>query len=183
MLYSNASLAGPSTNPSSRRAFGAMLLAVLLAVLWGCTPPLATDRIDSHHDQVDIREASEALSRYRSLLLAHDSDGIARLFVPDGSLEHVGQPPIVGRERIRAFLASFSKYRVLSHEMEVQSTSTSPARVVQVGTYDQHVLTPAGQEVTAKGWFRFQWQRQHDGVWLIERGQTSSAPIVGDISE
>ncbi len=123
--------------------------------------------------------AAEALSRYEGLLRAQDASGIAQMFVPGGRLEHVGQDPIVGRENIQAFLNSFARYKVLSHDMQLDSSAFTPCHASQSGTYVQHVRVPDGQEITAQGWFLFKWIEQTDGRWLLESAQTSSSPLPG----
>jgi hypothetical protein len=92
-------------------------------------------------------------------------------------LEHVGQAPITGRQEIQQFLASYSGYKVLAHDMTLMSSSPAAAHVSQSGTYVQRVRTPQGQEVTVRGWFLFQWQRQAAGGWLLEYAKTSATPL------
>lgn len=155
-----------------------LIVSAGIAVLAACAAKPVSVECRAQSDQVVHREVAEALSRYELLLRAQDSSAIAQMFVPNGRLEHVGQDPIVGREKIQSFLASFARYKILSHEMNLSSSTYTPCRANQSGTYVQHVLAPDGQEITARGWFLFQWEKQPDGRWLLESGRTSSSPIL-----
>ncbi|MCX7174117.1 MAG: nuclear transport factor 2 family protein [Proteobacteria bacterium] len=127
-------------------------------------------------EQAAQRETAAALKMYAQLLSRQDAVALSELFLPSGSMEHVGQAPIVGRAKIRSFLESFANYRVLSHDMTLVSVSPASTQVSQSGTYVQSVRAPDGQEIVASGLFDIQWRRQQDGRWLIERLRTSSQP-------
>jgi len=163
-----------------RTAVMQFLLATACATaLAACAPTVPVRACREAPTQAAQRAVGEALVRYQSLMRAQDSAGIAQMFVLGGRIEHVGQEPIVGREKIQAFLNSFAQYKVLSHEMNLASTAYTPCHAKQAGTYVQHVRAPDGQEITASGWFLFQWEEQADGLWLLESAQTSSSPIPG----
>ncbi len=154
--------------------FTAPIATILLAGCGGTRPEISSE---PQPEQVALREAASALLRYEDLVRSQNSRAIAQLFTPTGKLENVGQAPIVGREKIEAFLNSFASYKVLSHEMQLISAKSSSSQVRQYGTYIQHVRTPEGKEITAKGWFLLDWQRQPDGKWLIASARTSSSPL------
>ena len=118
-----------------------------------------------------------AFERYVTLVRLQASPQIAAMFAPDGQIQHVGQPAIVGRERIAAFLESFAAYKLDSHDMTVTHTIVQPTGVTRWGTYEQHVRTPAGETVEARGWFRFRWIHDASGACLIASGATSAAPF------
>jgi uncharacterized protein (TIGR02246 family) len=125
-------------------------------------------------DERAVSEVRDALAKYESALASQNSQETASMFLIDGKLEHVGQQPIVGRERIQSFLMSFSDYKLLSHKMILSASSATGSRVRQLGTYKQRVRSPEGHEIDASGWFMFDWQRQAEGKWLIEHARTSS---------
>ncbi len=154
-----------------------LIVLVSWVALATCTTTSVSAGCHVSPPRVMQREAAAALDRYQRLLRAQDSAALAAMFVPGGRLEHVGQDPIVGRERIRAFLASFADYRVLSHDMTVTASTYGPCHANQSGTYVQHVRAPDGQQITARGWFLFQWQKQAGGQWLLESARTSSTPL------
>ena len=95
------------------------------------------------------------------------------MFELAGSMGHQGQPPIIGRPSIQAFLESFANYKVLAHEMHVLSARAQSGEVRQTGTYAQSVLTPQGQSLQVKGTFTAVWHRQNSGRWLIESIRTA----------
>lgn len=154
-----------------------LVATACVAALTACAPTPLHGDCRAHSTQAAPQGVAEALSRYERLLRAQDSSGLAQMFMPGGRVEHVGQDPIVGRDHIQAFLNSFAQYRVLSHDMQVTSSTYAPCHANQSGTYVQHVLAPDGQEITARGWFLFQWMEQADGRWLLESAKTSSSPI------
>ena len=150
--------------------------AIAIGLLTACAPLRAPFDYEAQPDQMAKHTAAEALDQYVASLRAQDSRAIALMFVPEGRLQHVGQEPVIGRERIEKFIASFENYKVLSHDMIVMSSSAATSHVSQSGTYIQKVRAPDGKEVTMRGWFLFQWQRQEDGKWLLESARTSSSP-------
>jgi uncharacterized protein (TIGR02246 family) len=147
------------------------------AALLGCAASPRPADFELQPEQVAKRETGAALQSYVQALRQQDAAQIARLFVPNGTMEHTGQAAIAGRQQIQAFLESFSGYKVLSHDMTVLAVSPATTHVSQSGRYVQRVRTPGGDEVTVRGWFIVQWQRQADGGWLIERVNTSSGPL------
>ena len=166
---------------STHLRFVVLLLSVafpLTAVLGCAADPRVASAPDSP-EQVAQRECEAALQHYVSLLRSQDTSALALLFVPTGKVEHVGQAPVVGRERIEQFQKSFSEYKVLSHDMRVLRATGAQSHVSQSGTFVQVVRTPDGREVVARGWFLFQWERQAGGAWLLEYAKTSSSPFGG----
>ena len=167
---------------STDRRLASVLVSLALlsldAGLVGCAAdPLATSAPGSP-EQVAQRECEAALQTYISLLRAQDTSALARLFVPNAKVEHVGQAPVVGRERIEQFLRSVAD-TVISQDMRVLRATGARSHVSQSGTFVQVVRTPEGREVVARGWFLFQWERQAGGAWLLEYAKTSSSPLGG----
>jgi uncharacterized protein (TIGR02246 family) len=162
--------------PSIAIRFAATAITLIQAACGGTRTPITPE---PKPEQVALREAASELLRYEDLVRSQNSKAIAKLFTPTGTLEHVGQAPIIGREKIEAFLNSFASYKVLSHEMKLVSAKSTSSDVRQSGTFIQHVLTPDGKEITANGWFLLDWQRQPDGKWLINSARTSTSPLAG----
>ena len=157
-----------------RLASVSAMTAVTLVVVGAASPVVAVRAVDG---QAADLSCDAAFERYVNLVRLQASPQIAAMFTPDGQIQHVGQPAIVGRERIAAFLESFAAYKIHSHDMTVTRVVADAAAVTRWGTYEQHVATPAGEEVVAKGWFRFRWIHDATGACLIETGATSSAPF------
>jgi len=97
------------------------------------------------------------------------------MFEPSGFIAHQGQPPIVGRAAIEAFLQSFGSYKVLSHQMQVSSVVVLGRTVEQTGTYAQAVLTPEGRTLQVAGRFTAAWHQEQSGAWLIQSMRTAPA--------
>jgi hypothetical protein len=163
--------------PMAMNRIAAPVAVVLLSACGGQRTPISSE---SKPEQTALQETAAELRRYEGLVRTQNAKAIAQLFTPAGNLQHVGQTPITGREKIEAFLDAFASYKVLVHEMRLTSAASAPFQVVQSGTYVQNVLGPEGQLISAKGWFLFEWQRQPDGRWLINSARTSSAPFVWD---
>jgi len=149
-------------------------LAALLLLAWaagslGCAGHEgaagdAAPRPDSPQAQVEA-----ALGRYAALVLAMDHAGIAAMFAAEGAIVNDGQPPIRGPVKIRAFLESFSGYKVLANDMETSRTVVEGETAVQEGTYHQRVRTPEGKVLEVSGRFEVRWARSGPGEWLIEQ--------------
>jgi len=150
------------------------MFAAFLSAMGAVSPDIAARTLARHAADPTCAAAFE---RYVTLVRLQASPQIAAMFTPDGQIQHVGQPAIVGRERIAAFLESFAAYTLHSHDMTVTGVVADGPTVTHWGTYEQKVRTPAGEEVVAKGWFRFRWIHDATGACLIEAGATSSAPF------
>ena len=118
---------------------------------------------------------SQRLARYAELLHRQDAAALSGMFEPSGSMVHQGQPPVVGRAAIQAFLESFAGYKVLSHQMQVDSFVARGSTVEQTGTYAQAVLTPEGRTLEVAGKFAAVWRQEQDGTWLIQSMRTAPA--------
>lgn len=116
---------------------------------------------------------SQRLEQYAEHLQRQDSAAIAAMFEPSGFMAHQGQPPIVGRAAIQAFLESFAGYKVLAHKMLVTSAVGEVGTVEQTGTYSQSVLTPEGRKLDVAGTFTALWQHEQGGQWLIQSMRTA----------
>ena len=90
-------------------------------------------------------------------------------------MAHQGQPPIVGRAAIQAFLESFANYKVLAHQMKPKSAVAQGHTVQQTGTYEQSVLSPEGRTLQVSGEFAAVWKQEHGGQWFIESMRTAPA--------
>jgi ketosteroid isomerase-like protein len=127
---------------------------------------------------VSAPEAAEAavarrLAQYVELLRRQDAPGVAAMFEPSGSMAHQGQPPVVGRRTIQAFLESFASYKVLAHQMQVASVVAQQRTVQQSGTFAQTVVTTEGRTVQVGGTFVVVWRHRMGGQWLIQNLRTA----------
>ena len=117
-------------------------------------------------------EVERALASYSDLMLAMAPDRLAASYTPDGELSDAEQGPVIGPDSIRAFLASFSDYRVLANRLSADSTRVTADTAWQVGTYSERVRLPAGDTVEVAGRFQATWLRSGAGEWRLRRMHT-----------
>jgi ketosteroid isomerase-like protein len=137
-----------------------VLRLALCVALLGCAPPAETP--------------TEALAAYRQSILTMNVDATVERLEPDAQIHHADNPPIVGREAIRAFLLTFSKYHVTAYRLDADKTNVTGATATQHGTYHEDVTGPDGKPIHVDGVFDASWQRDADGRWRIARMHTNS---------
>ena len=125
---------------------------------------------------VDSLQVEARLQRYAFLALRMDNAGIASLFAPDGRLLREGQPPLVGPDSIRTFLASFLGYHVLEEHIAAETTAVAADSARQAGTWRQRVQLPDGKVVEVHGRFHTRWMRDNSDEWMIKSMGTTSEP-------
>jgi len=146
-------------------------LALLVAfgfALSGCAT-----KVDTRADKAAV---DAGLQRYSQLLLAMDSSGIAAMFAPEGEVVNPSQPPVHGREAIRAFIASFSDFHVLANVDASSSILIDGSTAEQIGTYRQSVRSPQGHVFDVSGRLEIEWIKDASGQWLIQQLATFPTP-------
>lgn len=147
-----------------RRALALLLAAQ--ALLLACTTAESESRTD---DAAVRREVEAALQRYQAAARSVNPDSVAAWYTATGTLFEPGIKPIVTRDSIRAFVASFPGVRV--------DVATATADTIEVhggtaylwGSYFEKLGFPGQPDSEQHGKFVMQWVRQPDGGWLIER--------------
>ncbi len=124
----------------------------------------------------DEMRVTLALQKYQTATLRSDTPTLVALFTSDASIAHESQPPIVGRDSIAKFLASFAQTKVRAYTMIVTAQAVTGDSATQTGTYEQTVRPPDGKELHVRGTFRATWMRQPDKRWLLFRMRTASRP-------
>ncbi len=100
---------------------------------------------------------------------AVNADSVASFFTPTGTLFEPGIFPIVTRDSIRTFMASFPGVRVDSATAVPDTIEVYDDTAYLWGSYFEKLAFP-GQPVSEQyGRFVIQWLRQPDGEWLIHR--------------
>lgn len=94
---------------------------------------------------------------------AHDADGLAAMFTPDGSFARPSDPdsPVVGRENIHAFFRDRPR-RVTRHVMA--NTVVEMASETEARAHSYVVLYMADKTLIGDFHDRLEL---HDGVWLF----------------
>ena len=159
----------------------AYLCAIAVFLYAGCGSMATSDNAQSNNATNAETQVNAALSRYRELILGMEPASIALLFIEHGSVSHGEQAPIVGRQAIQAFLASFSNYKITEYELKPKSTHVEYGVATQVGTYRQVVTIPAGQTVTVQGTFVAKWELQLGSHWLLRSLHTESTAAVQNV--
>ena len=114
-----------------------------------------------------------ALQKYQMATLRMHTPTIVVLDTTEASIAHESQPPVVGRDSIAKFLASFATYTVRPYTMIVTAQAVTSDSATQTGTYAQTVRPPVGKEVKVRGTFHATRMRQTDQRWLLSRMRTT----------
>lgn len=114
-------------------------------------------------------EVTAAMERYQEAARTTNPDAIASFYTNTGVLFEPGIEPIVTKEKIRAFIASFPGVRV--------DVATATPDVIEVfgdtafywGSYFERLAFPGQPLSEQHGKFVAEWLRQADGKWLMQR--------------
>ena len=156
------------------KRIAAFLFAIIVFLDAGCGS-MATSNIAQNKTAASAEtQINATLSRYRELIVRMEPATIALLFTEHGAISHGEQAPIIGRQAIQAFLASFAAYKIIKYELKAKSTLVENGVATQFGTYRQVVTIPAGQTVAVQGTFVAKWERQADSQWLMRCLHTDS---------
>ncbi len=103
------------------------------------------------------------IRRFAMLNDAHDADGLAAMFTPDGSFARPSEPdaPVIGRNNIRAFFRDRPK-RTTRHVMA--NTLVDAISETEVRAHSYVVLYMADKTLVGDFHDRLEL---HDGVWLF----------------
>ena len=151
-----------------------MRTALLLPLAFASFAAIACERSSSagaaSRDDASARsEVAAALQRYQDAARKVDADAMSATFAPTGVLFEPGIPPIVTRDSIRAFLASFPGVTVHSAIATPDTIDVFGDRAYLWGSYFEHLSFPGQPTSEQHGKFVTEWARQSDGRWLIVR--------------
>ena len=136
----------------------------IMLLLAGCTGDREAVGSDAERASVEA-----AMQRYQAAARTVNPDSMAAFYTVSGILFEPGIPPIVSRDSIRAFLASFPGVRVEIATASPDTVEVHGNMALYWGSYFEKLDFP-GQPVSEQhGKFVAQWLRQPDGAWLIER--------------
>ena len=140
------------------------LVAAVLVVglVLGCGRPGATG--------VAIRaEIAAAMERYQVASRTVNPDSMAAFYTPTATLFEPGIEPIVGRDAIRAFLASFPGATVHVATATPDTIEVYGPMALLWGTYFERLDFPGQPTSEQAGKFVAQWIRGTNDAWLIQR--------------
>jgi len=120
-------------------------------------------------------DPKDAMKRYERLLLEMKADSISQMFTKDAITSHGSNKPVIGRDSIYAFLASFAKQDVivLTNKDEIKSSAVSSDSAVLNGTYAQTVFVNHRDTVHVQGLFTARMIREKN-EWLFTSMHTES---------
>ena len=114
-------------------------------------------------------EVAAALQRYQQAARTVDPTALAAFFTPTGVLFEPGIRPIVTRDSIRAFIASFPGVQVHTATATPDTIDVFGDRAYLWGSYFEHLSFPGQPTSEQHCKFVTEWARQPDGSWLIAR--------------
>ena len=114
-------------------------------------------------------EIAAALQRYQDAARKADASAMAASFTENGVLFEPGIRPIVTRDSIHAFLASFPGVQVHTATATPDTIDVFGDRGYLWGSYFEHLSFPGQPTSEQHGRFVTEWARQPDGTWLIAR--------------
>jgi len=120
-------------------------------------------------DGASRTDVAAAMQRYQVAARTVNADSVSAFYTSTATLFEPGIPPIVSRDSIRTFMASFPGVRVEVATASPDTIEIHGNMALYWGTYFEKLDFP-GQPVSEQhGKFLAQWVRQEDGQWLIER--------------
>lgn len=121
-------------------------------------------------DDAAIRsEVASAMQRYQAAARLVDPDAIAAFYAPAATLFEPGINPIVTRDSIRAFIASFPGVKVEVATATPDTIEVFGATAFLWGSYFERLAFPGQPVSEQRGKFVTEWVRQPDGAWRIQR--------------
>ncbi len=142
-----------------------MTAAVAGGILLGCERTGAAGPPDAETGL----EISAAMERYQIAARTVNPDSMASFYTATATLFEPGIEPIVGREAIRAFLASFPGATVHVATATPDTIEVHGPMALLWGTYFERLDFPGQPTSEQAGKFVAQWVRGATGTWLIER--------------
>ena len=120
-------------------------------------------------DGASRTDVAAAMQRYQVAARTVNADSVSAFYTSTATLFEPGIPPIVSRDSIRTFMASFPGVRVEVATASPDTIEIHGNMALYWGTYFEKLDFP-GQPVSQQhGKFLAQWLRHEDGRWLIER--------------
>lgn len=136
------------------------------ALLLSCAAPSADPAAGAAAARADIARAME---RYQVAARSVHPDSIAAFYAPDATLFEPGIKPVVTRDSIRAFIASFPGVRVEVATATPDTIEVFGNTAYLWGSYFERLAFPGQPLSEQHGKFVIEWVRTNGGPWLIQR--------------
>lgn len=167
----------PSPAPSPRRSIGHLALLLALSVLTACSAPRGAKNTLASADLRSTVESTTAA--FHEALRTNDSAGVLARVADDVLMLPPGEPPVRGKEAMRAWLATFlSQYHTSGLTLTDREVFVGEGWATEVGTYEWQLTPTAGGAATVdRGHYMQVWHQGPDGHWRFAREiWNSSAP-------
>lgn len=124
----------------------------------------------------DANEIREIIERHNRNLMgwyaSGEIDRVAEVFAEDAWQMPPNNPPLVGREAIRAFWSESARWGKWEFKLKAQKVDVSPPLAVERGSYS--LKFTAGPNAPSymnsfedRGNYLVEWRRESDGEWRI----------------
>jgi len=137
---------------------GGYLAIVAALALAGC----ANREIDNAKEAERLMQTSRDWSKAAA---ANDMDEVLKYFTDDAVMLQEGQPPVRGREALRAYLAEASKVPDFGISWEPIEAKVSGDMGYLLERTQMNFVGPQGQRVTQNFQAVTIWRKQPDGSW------------------
>jgi uncharacterized protein (TIGR02246 family) len=137
------------------------------AAVSACASPASEGNVAA--DAAARAAIASTMQRYMVHARAVSADSVASFFTDNGTLFEPGIFPIVTRDSIRAFMASFPGVRVDSATAVPDTIEVFGDAALLWGSYFEKLAFPGQPLSEQHGKFVIEWSRQPDGRWLIHR--------------
>jgi len=146
-----------------------LIPAVLVAM--SCASPSPNARNDGKEEGVAAAaaEVAAAMERYQAAARTVDPDSMADHYTAGATLLEPGIPPIVSRDSIRAFLASFPGARVEVATASPDTIEVHGSTAYLWGTFFERLFFPGQPVSEQRGRFVAHWVREDGGRWRMHR--------------
>lgn len=114
-------------------------------------------------------EIAAAMESYLVAARSVNADSVAAFYTTAAVLSEPGIPPIVTRDSIRAFMASFPGVQVEVATATPDTIEVHGTTALYWGSFHERLAFPGQPRSEQRGKFVIEWVRDTSGRWLIQR--------------
>lgn len=114
-------------------------------------------------------EVAAAMEQYLVAARSVNADSVAAHYTATAILSEPGMSPIVTRDSIRAFMASFPGVQVEVATATPDTIEIHGTTALYWGSFHERLAFPGQPRSEQRGKFVIEWVRDTSGRWLIQR--------------